>query len=136
VKAQERVARAVEERGYRDGWTREQFAARQVAKLCEELGELCIHVAQEVGGWIRYSKPWEMSLRNAAKRARQEFDGGHWELATVIDEDAAREELADLQVVVFALADALDFDVVQAAVDKAEADVDRGVRAEKEVDDD
>ena len=48
--------------------------------------------------------------------------------------EEAKDELADLQVVVFALADALaessgeDFDVIQAALDKARGDVERGVR--------
>lgn len=34
------VAKAVADRGYRQGWTDEQFAARQICKAAEKLGEL------------------------------------------------------------------------------------------------
>ena len=40
MNAQKEVAQLVAERGYRDGWTAEQFAARQVARLMEGLEEL------------------------------------------------------------------------------------------------
>ena len=36
---QKMVAKAIQQRGYRQGWNDGQFAARQVAKVQEELGE-------------------------------------------------------------------------------------------------
>ena len=41
---QQDVAELVAQRGDREGWTPEQFIARQVAKLAEEVGELAQHV--------------------------------------------------------------------------------------------
>ena len=49
-------------------------------------------------------------------------------IAPLVDFDKLRAELADMLVVLFAAAQALDFDIVQAAIDKSSADVPRGVR--------
>ena len=131
MNAQDLVAGAVKARGYYqrpDGtyWTREQLAARQVAKLTEELGELmdAIWAVGQGNGPAR----WEDLLYEATIGAKLAFDKGAWEHAEVTDHDAAASELADLQVVLFTLADALGVDVVQAAITKAERDVTRGIR--------
>ena len=129
MKAQDRVARAVEARGYRDGWSDEQYAARQVAKLAEELGELVYFICQRWGQ--AQEGPWEAHCVLAGQRARQEFDDPDaWNGAAIVDYDAAATELADIVVVAFTLADALGVDVVQAAITKAERDVNRGVRSD------
>ena len=129
MKAQERVAKAVEERGYRDGWTREQFLVRQIAKLTEELAEL----SEVMHAQRYYRRDWEVYLWHAGKGAREHFDRVDlWDTYKIVSEDQAREEIADLQVIVFNLADALDFDVMEAAVAKAETDVEHGVGATRE----
>lgn len=127
---QDEVVTAVEARGYRNGWTDEQFAVRQIAKLTEELGELNRH-ARHLGlddrGWHQHSK-WEKALGEAAQIARYAFDEGDWSEAWMVNRNAAIEELADIQVVVFCLADALGVDVVELAREKAQEDIGRGVR--------
>jgi NTP pyrophosphatase (non-canonical NTP hydrolase) len=135
--AQNQVTQNTADRGYRDGWTAEQFAARQVCKLIEELGELarCF--------WLPKVSPRtriDQLMIDLSGEAKWIFDDDTlWDdhpidgvgIASTI---YARSELADLQVVVFNLAAALaeitgePFDVVQAAVDKSTADVKRGVR--------
>ena len=129
---QEQVAQAVAARGYREGWTAEQFAARQVAKLQEELGELVRHIDARADE----KAEWEVLASVAGRLARSAFDASKndWMDAYVYGAHCARWELADIQVVVFALAAALSeidgepFDLAQAALDKATEDVDRGVR--------
>ena len=129
MNAQKQVAENTVARGYRDGWTAEQFAARQVCKLVEELNELD-------GSFNNYFHSWRRDLNNAAIDAKLFFDGdlGDWNDAKLWTAQSAKLELADIQVVVFNLAQALaeitgePFDVIQAAVDKSAADVTRGVR--------
>jgi NTP pyrophosphatase (non-canonical NTP hydrolase) len=141
VSIQDDVAAAVCDRGYYekpngDPWTKEQLAARQVAKLTEELGELSYYIPRCVMGWARRSSDWEMGLRLAARRAREDFDNPKaWGEAEVLHSDAAAEELADIQVVVFTLADALDVDVLELAREKALSDVERGVREASDAND-
>jgi hypothetical protein len=123
MNAQEIVAANVAARGYRDGWTAEQFVARQLCKLTEELAEGACNALLDP------LSPWLSSLSDAGVLARKAFDRPHlWVSSTIFDFDALRSELADMQVVLFAAAAALDFDVVQAAIDKSGADVARGVR--------
>ena len=120
MNAQTIVAANVAARGYRDGWTAEQFVARQLAKLTEELAE-AVSGTRVFGGWTN-------CLIYAGSLARQRFDEPfYWRNVKEISEDI-RSELADMQVVLFAAAAALEFDVVQAAIDKSGADVARGVR--------
>jgi len=133
VREQDLVADAVRRRGYyqrEDGtwWEPEQLACRQVAKLTEELAEMSRHASQlgeNAMGWQQRAG-WEHRLEDAGDMARTAFDRGDWAGASVRDELA--QEAADLQVVLFTLADALDFDVVQLALDKSREDVRRGVR--------
>lgn len=137
MNAQEQVAKNTADRGYRDGWTAEQFAARQVAKLTEELGELARYIA--FGGLGSHSLAQRMTLHvdiiGTGDQARWNFDDQDgWSICELGDMNIAKSELADIQVVVFNLAHALaeitgePFDVVQAAVEKSAADVERGVR--------
>lgn len=120
------VGQAIEARGYRAGWTRQQFAARQVAKLAEELGKLAEHFI------LPKALPIQIEIAgDGGKRAFDEL--GLWRLMGVDDVGQAKRELSDIMVVVLALADVLDeldppFDVVAEAVAKATADVERGVR--------
>jgi len=133
MNAQDRVARAVEARGYRDGWSDEQYAARQVAKLGEELGEAVENVATlgRAAHLNAERASWEETVKSSAYWARMAFDYmPMWERAAVLDSEALASEAADLQVVLFTLADVLGVDVVQAAITKAEADVNRGVRSD------
>jgi len=133
---QEQVAEAVAARGYREGWTAEQFAARQVAKLAEELGELqCVFFLSGKRNWGGDSL--EHAIDDVGAFASERFNDRHdWNDARPVPGAlaTARAELADIQVVVFALASALSeidgepFDVMQAALDKATADVERGRR--------
>lgn len=136
---QDDVAAAVCDRGYYekpngDPWSKEQLAVRQVAKLMEELGELNRYTRQ-IGlhrrGWHQYSR-WERMLSEAAQVARYAFDDDDWSGAWVVNEDAAAEELADIQVVVFTLADVLGIDILELAREKALDDVERGVRNGKD----
>jgi len=122
---QSSVANAVARRGYRNGWSNDQFAARQIAKLAEELAELAWFVRQRTKDYDR--SPLYRKIAEAGKVGRWEFDNGYWDNVSV-NVEAAAAELADVQVVIFCLADALGVDVVQMAVDKAAADIERGVR--------
>jgi len=118
---QEEVANAVVARGYLKGWSRKQFVARQAVKLAEELGELT--------QYLRLPAVMSRTLRTLGDLARKVFgDQQLWLTADVINVKAAQQELADIQVVVFCMAQALDFDVVQAALAKATSDIERGVR--------
>lgn len=120
---QEQVAANVAARGYRDGWTDEQFIGRQVAKLFEEGGELVKLI--ETG---RALEPrWVAYARAAGRLCRIAFDENDWRHVT-IDKEKAKAELADIAVVVLTMADALGFDVCRAAVEKSAADVERGKR--------
>jgi NTP pyrophosphatase (non-canonical NTP hydrolase) len=126
MNAQEIVAANVAARGYRDGWTAEQFVARQLAKMTEELGESL----DQIGGLSRLPDlDWLTAGYNVGMTARQLFDHKQiWGSVYLENTDLLRSELADMLVVLFAAAAALDFDVIQAAIDKSGADVARGVR--------
>lgn len=123
------VASLVDERGYHDGWTPEQFAARQVAKLQEELAELAdaFFLPDDEGAYL------QTMMSKTGTIARETFKRGNWHQAQPIRIDEAIDELADLQVVIFVLAEELarlagrPVNVIRAAMDKSEADVKRGV---------
>lgn len=128
MNAQEIVAANVAARGYRDGWTVDQFVARQLAKMTEELDEAARQVVS-FEPQVRNILRWLDELGDAGRRARIAFDDqDKWQDVTIFDPFAIRSELADMLVVLFAAAHALDFDVIQAAIDKSGADVARGVR--------
>ncbi len=123
---QARVYNAVEKRGYVAGWTPVRFIARQVAKLAEEVAELA--AAMLLPGVM------QGYIQESGRIARGRFDvATPWRAVKLLDAEQAAAELADCQVVIFAAAEALrrsglvkDFDVLAAAVAKAEADVTRG----------
>jgi NTP pyrophosphatase (non-canonical NTP hydrolase) len=127
VSEQQDVYNAVSERGYRDAWTGGQFAARQVAKLIEEVGELA--------KWFDIDGTWRNMLRITAASAKRQFDSAWaWDNAGIGQIENAKQELADVQVVVFCLAEVLGevsgepFNVAAAALGKSRGDIDRGVR--------
>jgi NTP pyrophosphatase (non-canonical NTP hydrolase) len=124
---QEQVYDLVAQRGYRAQWTTREFIARQVAKLAEELGEAArvVELPGRLGNLITAT----------GIIAGYTFDQqGEWYELTNVDVDALQTELADIQVVVFCLAQALtelagdDYNVVRAALAKATTDVLRGKR--------
>lgn len=126
--AQQAVAANVAQRGYRDGWTDEQFAARQVAKLIEEAAELAetVHTYTIPRGLSRW---WKSTMHEAGKLSRTIFDGDvmFWDRIS-LDTNRAKAELTDVVVAALTLAQALGFDVCQAAVEKSAVDVARGKR--------
>lgn len=130
---QAQVANATEERGYRDGWSDEQFLARQVVKLQEELGELSFPI-------LRMPNNLEMDIVELASLAREAFDNSDWsEVYFDYDEEKngfeiIRDEAADCLVVLFNIAATIEkltgtrFDLVEEALQKATSDIPRGVR--------
>ena len=129
MNAQEIVAANVAARGYRDGWTVDEFVARQLAKMQEELGEAIEHTDCNDEPQNRLFILLSNNATMAGERGKAAFDDkGCWTGVMIRGLDALRSELADMLVVLFAAAQALDFDVVQAAIDKSSADVARGVR--------
>ena len=132
---QKQVYEQVARRGYREGWTPEQFAARQVAKLQEELGELALKIVFFGGYENPLDEDLQWVIQRAAAKARERFDQETpWRTAGVLED--LRDELADCQVVLFCLAEAvnemaggeLNFDIAWAAIEKARADRKRGKR--------
>ena len=128
------VYEAVRDRGYRNGWTTKEFLARQIAKMQEELGELSylvVHPNAQLGADIEF----------VSSGARKDFDEGKefWEkMVADINEDEFPklfQEIADMQVVLCCmwgvareLASRDSGDLMEWALKKAQADVDRGVR--------
>jgi hypothetical protein len=124
------IVEAVRSRGYLEGWTNEQLAARQAMKLVEEVQELssCAGTIGDMNGstWQEQSTAHE-KLWEAGEAARLVFDCG--DCGTLESTDYAKKELFDIIVVCSVLAHALGVeDMMQGALDKAQADVRRGVR--------
>jgi hypothetical protein len=123
---QQDVAELVAQRGYREGWTPEQFIARQVAKLAAQIGELPQHV----------DLPGQLGplIASTGTIARWTFDQDQtWQDGmTSCTPHALMAELAGIQVVVFRLAEELarltgeDYDVVERALVNVAADTLRG----------
>ncbi len=132
-RAQRAVYRAVEKRGYRAGFNVEQFFARQIMKLTEELAELALLV-----DWDEDTRGFLTLLIYAGKEARRCFDMDmprRQRLLHHVNLEDAKKEIADLQVVVYCLAEALSermgepVDAERLALQKSRADVPRGKRA-------
>lgn len=131
AEAQRIVSDAVKARGYWDGLTPGEIAARQTAKLVEELDEYT--------AYLDMPYTFDNYIMAAGDEARRTFDdverwvdcGPALPRATA---PARRKELADMMVVLLNLAQAEaevtgePFDVIEAAVGKAQADISRGVR--------
>ena len=134
MKPQQKVAEATARRGYLDGWSDVQLLARQCAKLQEELAELADSI--DLSGNYR-DRYLQNLIRDAGSAARVQFDAPRDRWGSSIPPlrmDRIRQELADCQVVLFNAAYALErltgqpFDIVEAAVEKATADIERGIR--------
>jgi NTP pyrophosphatase (non-canonical NTP hydrolase) len=124
---QELVARSVEARGYREGWTDGMFAARQICKAVEELAELATAIE-----WKLKPPAWIAALDAAATLARLHFDGEDetgWLLS--VDIDVANWEAPDVAIPLLVLADVLGIDLGAAIQEKVTGDVARGVRGER-----
>ena len=117
---QRAIYTAVAARGYREGWTKEQFITRQVCKLIEEVAELALTV----------TLPGRLGLvvQVAGKAAREAFDTGTFDNAGVMFETLTVDEAADCFVVLSCIGEELGVDLAQLALDKARADTERGVR--------
>ena len=131
---QAEIVANVDARGYRvkrDGirWTDEQYAARQVCKLGEELGELVTHV-RILAGVRTYSPAWVYELGAGRSECKDAFDNEQqWKRNFLLAyPDAAASEAADMLVVLYNLADALGVDLNALALEKSKSDVERGVR--------
>ena len=138
MNTQRRIYEAVKARGYREGWTAEQFIARNVAKMQEELFEASELVALS-------DENCYTAIALAAALARREFDNGDWTdtgftLPFPYQEEAHADfkgELADMYVVLCCMAEALGemdgeaFSLEDAALAKSERDIDRGIRSEQ-----
>jgi len=137
MREQKAVADATVRRGYRKGWTNEQFLARQCAKLQEELAEIvqCVNVSGNRDIALH------TAITYAGSVARKYFDDhDYWIWQSTITRKRKeriaqlKKEIADCQVVLFNMADAIGeitgepFDLVGAAVEKATADIERGIR--------
>ena len=120
MNAQTIVAANVAARGYLNGWKPWQLAARQIAKLTEELAELA--------GAIDADMSWISRLEEAGQLARIAFDDATEWGDVYFEFSIADAELPDVAVPLFVLADLLMTDIGQAAIDKSGADVARGVR--------
>ena len=128
IATQKIVALGIRARGYREGWNDGEFAARQVIKAVEELAELgdCFDLPLEpvAGG--------ATALALLGQDARTLFDaedawrGAGPDFETSVD--AILDEIADVMIPLFALADVLGGDVLRAVERKVVRDVARGVR--------
>ena len=71
MNAQQIIAANVAARGYRDGWTTDQFVARQLCKLTEELGEAVHKIIFPIGEWT--DDHWTVLVADAALQAKDAF---------------------------------------------------------------
>jgi NTP pyrophosphatase (non-canonical NTP hydrolase) len=124
---QEEVYQAVKDRGYLDTekWSRDQLIVRQVIKLIEEVGETGASVTfenEELGN------PGELlcDAVNVGASAKRIFNVSKLNKSYIWTYSLI-SELADIQVVVFVLAELLGVDIVELARGKACTDVSRGV---------
>lgn len=124
---QTQIVAAVAKRGYMDGWSDDQLAARQLVKMIEELAEASAHIETTSP---RFGLLLER-LHGLGALARQVFDFPEaWADVTLLNTQALRSETADMAVVLCVLAHALGMDAMTQAQAKATADVSRGVRRE------
>lgn len=121
------VAQAVADRGYREGWTDEQYAARQICKAVEELSELQTGIS-----WFLRLLPFVTGLRLTGQYAQQDFDQPDgWDEVVGVDLEVIAAELPDVVIPLLVLADTLGIDLEQAIREKVLGDIGRGVRGEK-----
>lgn len=111
----------------REDWTDEQYAARQICKAVEELGELAKSIIWQDEN--RFPQ-WWLDLGKADFEARRALDGKGpggkcWGNIRAVNRSIAATELADVIVPLLVLADTLGIDLEQAIRDKV-----AGVRGE------
>ena len=122
---QAEIAANVAARGYREGWKRGQFIARQVCKLTEEQAEASTHVRRPASN----GPIWKREQEEAGESARLTFDNKDaWDDVFILDTDGLSSELADILVVLYSAAAALGVDLNEMALEKSQADIERGVR--------
>jgi NTP pyrophosphatase (non-canonical NTP hydrolase) len=142
---QQFVHSAVVARGYHKDWLEREFVVRQILKLSEELVEVLSGITllrQEMLHLDVRSKIepiWMESIRDTGELCRKMFDVDRsaWDLVKIeLDLDTLRDELADMQVVIYALAEEINlmdsshpYDVETAAREKSIDDIPRGIRA-------
>jgi hypothetical protein len=122
------IVEAVRERGYLDGYTEDQLAARQVVKLLEEVCEALQAVnADDVDLHLLIQQGASLG-----KWARAVFDVPSLFADVTVDFGALGAEFVDLVVPTAVLGDVLEIpDMMAAGYRKAQADVARGVREGK-----
>jgi hypothetical protein len=131
---QSTVHAATAARGYTDGYTSTQFAARQAIKMIEEVEELTRTITLHSPDDQRRISTMRIFLHDAATHARAIFDARTlWQRhlpddRIAIDTDAAAAEIADIIIVALNLAEALGVDAMAMVQQKAHADIERGVR--------
>ena len=127
VTPQRMVYSQVAQRGYAEGWTPAQFAARQLVKMVEEVAELAAYInlpTDTDSGMGMY-----LNLQEAGAKARRLFDAEgkeQWAGAHIYPQ--AADEAADVQVALYCLAEALGMNAQDEAIRKAADDRRRGVR--------
>ena len=136
------VAQMVAERGYREGWTDEQYAARQICKVVEELDELTrairwARASANHGGGAMIGE-WAQRLSDAAFQASCDFDSDPnakeregWDKIVGVDLSVIAAELPDVIIPLLVLAETLGIDLEQRIREKVLGDVARGVRDEE-----
>lgn len=122
---QQAIVEAVGQRGYFDGYTEDQLAARQLVKMLEELCEALQAVnAEDVDLHLLIQQ-----TASLGKWARAVFDVPSLFDDVLVDFGALGAEFCDLVVPLAVLADVLEVpDMMAAGYRKAQADVARGVR--------
>ena len=138
MNAQKQVYENVAARGYMEGYSDQELAARQIAKLAEELGEAAAHFFGLPDIGIKATIPTVGELISfVGDICGYVFDRtDQWKGCGVLPSEIEnlKSELADIQVVLFCLSQSVarmtgePFDVVQAALDKGKGDIERGVR--------
>lgn len=127
--AQTAIFESLEDRGYTAGLEYEQLAARQIAKMLEEVCEAAACVAG-------FSPVMQAQIGTLQQMARSEFDDkARWQdRGRIISLSGLKAELSDVGVTLANAAEAISwhderkFDVMREAVGKATADITRGIR--------
>jgi NTP pyrophosphatase (non-canonical NTP hydrolase) len=118
------IVAAVADRGYLEGYTIDQRIARQLVKLFEELCE----ALQAVNADDTDLHLFIQHANSQGKWARAIFDVPSLFSDVMVDVPTLLDELPDLVVPLAVLADAVGMDMMLAGLEKAQADVARGVR--------
>lgn len=119
------IVRWLRARGYLAGWNADQFAARQLVKLMEELAE----AMQAIEGGGEIMATFLQQVRLVGLAAHNVFDEPALFEDVTVSLPVLLREFPDLVVPVAGLAHAIEVpDMMAAGVQKARADAVRGVR--------